>query len=169
VLAVIVGIGTMLFNEFTKGFGGNQPTLDDALSMVLASLSLLGLGIFGPGIATGLTAGAPQLGAGAAVGTVIVKETTKTGAIVAHDLKLCPIVMDVLAKMPAERRVGPLISDGEAARPYAKDAYARVFNWCSEIFGALTRAVFRLDSEQPVAKLPRHSRRSELDLEAVQP
>src|SRR5262249_15690238 len=31
--------------------------------------SLLGLGIFGPGIATGLTAGAPQLGAGAAVGT----------------------------------------------------------------------------------------------------
>jgi type IV secretory pathway TrbL component len=112
VLAVIVGIGTMLFNEFTKGFGGNQPTLDDALSMVLASLSLLGLGIFGPGIATGLTAGAPQLGAGAAVGTVIVKETTNTGAIVAHDLKLCPIVMDVLAKIPAERRVGPLIRDG---------------------------------------------------------
>src|SRR6476646_7846353 len=49
--------------------GGNQPTLEDALALVLASLSLLGLGIFGPGIATGLTAGAPQLGAGAAVGT----------------------------------------------------------------------------------------------------
>ena len=69
VLAVIVGIGTMLFNEFTQGFDGNQPTLEDALSMVLASLSLLGLGIFGPSIATGLTAGAPQLGAGAVVGT----------------------------------------------------------------------------------------------------
>jgi type IV secretion system protein TrbL len=38
---------------------------------VLAALSLLGLGIFGPGIATGLTAGAPQLGAGAAVGTAL--------------------------------------------------------------------------------------------------
>src|SRR6516165_9213635 len=69
VLAVIVGIGTTLFGQFTQGFGGNQPSLQDALSMVLAAMSLLGLGIFGPGIATGLTAGAPQLGAGAAVGT----------------------------------------------------------------------------------------------------
>src|SRR5215475_10838234 len=69
VLAVIVGIGTTLFGEFTQGCGGNQPSLEDALALVLAALSLLALGIFGPGIATGLTAGAPQLGAGAAVGT----------------------------------------------------------------------------------------------------
>jgi len=69
VLAVIVGIGTTLFGEFTQGFGGNQPSIDDVLAMVLAALSLLGLSIFGPGIATGLTAGAPQLGAGAAVST----------------------------------------------------------------------------------------------------
>jgi type IV secretion system protein TrbL len=71
VLAVIVGIGTTLFAEFTQGFNGNQPSLEDALAIVLAALSLLGLGIFGPGIATGLTAGAPQLGAGAAVGTAL--------------------------------------------------------------------------------------------------
>jgi type IV secretion system protein TrbL len=71
VLAVIVGIGTTLFGQFTQGFGGNQPSLEDALSLVLAAMSLLGLGIFGPGIATGLTAGAPQLGAGAAVGTAL--------------------------------------------------------------------------------------------------
>jgi type IV secretion system protein TrbL len=71
VLAVIVGIGTTLFGQFTQGFGGNQPTLDDAMALVLAALALLGLGIFGPGIATGLTAGAPQLGAGAAVGTAL--------------------------------------------------------------------------------------------------
>jgi len=71
VLAVIVGIGTTLFGEFTQGFSGNQPSLEDALALVLASLSLLGLGIFGPGIATGLTSGAPQLGAGAAVGTAL--------------------------------------------------------------------------------------------------
>ena len=44
VLAVIVGIGTTLFGEFTQGFGGNQPSLEDALALVLASLSLLGLG-----------------------------------------------------------------------------------------------------------------------------
>jgi type IV secretion system protein TrbL len=71
VLAVIVGIGTNLFSEFTQGWGGNQPTSEDTLALTLAALSLLGLGIFGPGIATGLTAGAPQLGAGAAVGTAL--------------------------------------------------------------------------------------------------
>ena len=40
-------------------------------SLQAGALSLLGLSIFGPGIATGLTAGAPQLGAGAAVGTAL--------------------------------------------------------------------------------------------------
>jgi type IV secretion system protein TrbL len=69
VLAVIVGIGSTLFSQFTAGFGGNQPTIEDAMSMVLAALSLLGLGIFGAGIANGIVSGGPQLGAGAAVGT----------------------------------------------------------------------------------------------------
>lgn len=71
VLAVIVGIGTTLFSQFTINFGTAQPTVEDALSLLLAALSLLGLGIFGPGIATGLISGAPQLGAGAAVGTAL--------------------------------------------------------------------------------------------------
>ena len=69
VLAVVIGIGSTLFSEFTRGFGGNQPTIDDAMAIVLAALSLLGLGIFGPGIANGLVSGGPQLGAGAAIGT----------------------------------------------------------------------------------------------------
>ncbi len=69
VLAVIVGIGSTLFSQFTTGFGGAQPTIEDAMTLVLAALSLLGLGIFGPGIANGLVSGGPQLGAGAAIGT----------------------------------------------------------------------------------------------------
>src|SRR5881398_2394135 len=69
VLAVIVGIGSTLFSQFTSGFGGNQPTIENAMALVLAALSLLGLGIFGPGIANGIVSGGPQLGAGAAVGT----------------------------------------------------------------------------------------------------
>ena len=69
VLAVIIGIGSTLFSQFTVGFGGVTPTIDDAMAIVLAALSLLGLGIFGPGIATGLVSGGPQLSAGAAVGT----------------------------------------------------------------------------------------------------
>jgi type IV secretion system protein TrbL len=71
VLAVIVGIGSTLFSQFTSGFGGNQPTIETAMALVLAALSLLGLGIFGPGIANGIVSGGPQLGAGAAVGTAM--------------------------------------------------------------------------------------------------
>jgi len=70
VLAVIVGIGSGLFAEFQTP-PGTEPSIDHALVIMLASLTLLGLGIFGPGIATGLVSGAPQLGAGAAVGTVL--------------------------------------------------------------------------------------------------
>ena len=69
VLAVIIGIGSTLFSEFTAGFGGAPPSIDEAMAIVLAALSLLGLGIFGPGIASGIVSGGPQLGAGAAVGT----------------------------------------------------------------------------------------------------
>ncbi|MBO6954606.1 MAG: P-type conjugative transfer protein TrbL [Rhizobiales bacterium] len=67
VLAVIVGIGSTIFGEFTAGFTG-EPTINDAMAVVLAALSLLALGIFGPGIANGIVSGGPQLGAGAAVG-----------------------------------------------------------------------------------------------------
>jgi type IV secretion system protein TrbL len=79
VLAVVVGIGSTLFAQFTAGFGGNQPTIDNAMALVLGALSLLGLGIFGPGIANGIVSGGPQLGAGAAVGTGL----AAGGAIVA--------------------------------------------------------------------------------------
>jgi len=69
VLAVIVGIGSGFFSEFLGALGGQEPDLGQAMSLMLASLTLVGLGIFGPSIASGLVAGAPQLGAGAAVGT----------------------------------------------------------------------------------------------------
>ncbi|MGK9237152.1 P-type conjugative transfer protein TrbL [Inquilinus limosus] len=69
VLAVIVGSGSGFLGEFIGALQGREPGLADAMALVLASLALLGLGIFGPGIATGLVSGAPQLGAGAAVGT----------------------------------------------------------------------------------------------------
>jgi type IV secretion system protein TrbL len=69
VLAVVVGIGSTLFDQFAASFNGAQPTIEEALSIVLASLCLLGLGLFGPGIASGLVSGGPQLSAGAAVGS----------------------------------------------------------------------------------------------------
>jgi type IV secretion system protein TrbL len=78
VLAIVVGIGSTLFSQFTSGFGGSQPTIENAMALVLAALSLLGLGIFGPGIANGIVSGGPQLGAGAAAGTA-----TTAGGLVA--------------------------------------------------------------------------------------
>lgn len=70
VLGVIVGIGSGLLPDMLLTIGAEGPDLAEAMGLALASLALLGLGIFGPGIASGLVAGAPQLGAGAAVGTV---------------------------------------------------------------------------------------------------
>lgn len=69
VLAVIIGIGTNLFDQMTAILG-SDPEIAEALTLLMGALTLFGLGIFGPGIASGLVSGAPQLGAGAAVGTV---------------------------------------------------------------------------------------------------
>lgn len=69
VLAVIVGIGSGLFAEFQTV--PDEPSIDHALVVMLASLALLALGVFGPGIATGLVSGAPQLGAGAMAGAAV--------------------------------------------------------------------------------------------------
>jgi type IV secretion system protein TrbL len=69
VLAVIIGIGSTIFRDFVVDFGGTPPMLEEVASLALGALTLLGLAIFGPGIASGLISGGPQLGAGAAVAT----------------------------------------------------------------------------------------------------
>ncbi|WP_371821662.1 P-type conjugative transfer protein TrbL [Bradyrhizobium sp. 41S5] len=69
VLAIIIGIGSTIFGQLASTL--TRPVdIVSAMSLLLAALSLFGLGIFGPGIAAGLVSGAPQLGAGAAGGTV---------------------------------------------------------------------------------------------------
>lgn len=97
VLAVIVGIGTGLFAEFQVM--PNEPSIEHALVVMLASLSMLALGIFGPGIATGLVSGAPQLGAGAmagaamgAAGTAVAigAAATGVGSAVAAGARMAP-------------------------------------------------------------------------------
>lgn len=69
VLAVIVGIGSTLFGSVTAEIVPGDVSLEDAATVILASMALFALGIFGPGIAAGLVSGAPQLGAGAVAGT----------------------------------------------------------------------------------------------------
>jgi len=124
VLAVIVGIGTTLFGEFTQGVGGNQPSLEDALALVLAALSLLGLGIFGPGIATGLTAGAPQLGAGAAVGTALAAGGLGVAGAVGLRAGAAAIGRAAGAISPA-RSVGALSAAASTDDPGGPPAWAR--------------------------------------------
>lgn len=70
VLAVIVGIGSSVFDPLVSALKGQEPSINQAMALVLAALALFGLGIFGPGLAAGLVSGAPQLGAGAAIGTL---------------------------------------------------------------------------------------------------
>ncbi|MBB3884179.1 type IV secretory pathway TrbL component [Acetobacter oeni] len=69
VLAVISAIASVLFRQFNTSYGDAVPTIGQAVSVVLASLAIVGLSIFGGSIANGLISGAPQLGAGTAVGT----------------------------------------------------------------------------------------------------
>ena len=71
VLAVVIGIGSTFFNAFINASAGETVELENALVIMLAALTLVGLAVFTPGIAAGLVSGAPQLGAGAAVGTAL--------------------------------------------------------------------------------------------------
>ncbi|MGN8198126.1 P-type conjugative transfer protein TrbL [Salinisphaera sp. RV14] len=137
VLAVIVGIGTGLFGQFQTTPA--EPSLNHALVIMLASLALLALGIFGPGIATGLVSGAPQLGAGAmagatlgAAGTAVAvgAAATGVGSAVAAGTRMAPAAvrtgvggMRSAASMVSGRRspgaaagAGPARNTGTAGR-----------------------------------------------------
>lgn len=76
---------------------------------------------------------------------IIRKETTKTGALIATDLTLCPLVRELLDLVPPERRVGPLIVDETAGRPYAEWAYAREWRVVAEAAG-IPREVWNADA-----------------------
>ncbi|HCJ16871.1 MAG TPA: P-type conjugative transfer protein TrbL, partial [Hyphomonas sp.] len=58
VLAIVIGIGSTLFTSITDAFGGpGDVTLAEVMGTVLASIVFLWLGIFAPGIASGLVTG----------------------------------------------------------------------------------------------------------------
>ena len=121
VLAVIIGIGSTLFSQFTAGFGGHAPTIDQAMAIVLAALSLLGLGIFGPGIANGLVSGGPQLSAGAAVGTGLAAAGTIVAAGGATGLAVRGGASSALSGAAAAARGGATAA-GVASAAYRRGA-----------------------------------------------
>lgn len=84
VIAVIIGIGSTLFATIRSALPANDMTIEQAFSVVLGALTLMGLAVFCPRIAAGLVSGAPQLSAGAAVGTTLgVGAATAAGAMAA--------------------------------------------------------------------------------------
>ena len=147
VLAVIVGIGTGLFAEFQAM--PDVPSIDHALVVMLASLALLGLGIFGPGIATGLVSGAPQLGAGAAAGTALgaagmaagaAAVTTGVGGAVLAGARMAPGAARLamggarsLAGMPSGSAAGGTTAGGASAAAGSSTAPAKQPDWAKRL------------------------------------
>lgn len=76
---------------------------------------------------------------------VISKVTTKTGSIVSHDLKLCPMALKLIETVPPERRIGPLIMDETAGRPYAHLSFGREWRVIARKAG-IPDAVWNMDA-----------------------
>jgi type IV secretion system protein TrbL len=66
VYAVITGIGTQLFGQILPTDPAAELNLRDALTILLASMTIAGLAFAANRIASGIVSGAPQLGLGAA-------------------------------------------------------------------------------------------------------
>src|SRR3546814_13211900 len=79
VIAVIVGIGSNFFSDFINGLQGQEVDLAQAMRLALAALVLGLFGIFAPSIASGLIAGAPQLGAGSVAPTAADRTSVVSG------------------------------------------------------------------------------------------
>jgi type IV secretion system protein TrbL len=67
VFAVVTGIGTQIFSQILPSGPTVELSLQDALTVLLASMTVGGLALYAPKIAAGIVSGAPQLGLGAAV------------------------------------------------------------------------------------------------------
>ena len=63
--AVITGIGTQLFGQILPSNPATELSLQDALIILLASMTITGLAFSANRIASGIVSGAPQLGLGA--------------------------------------------------------------------------------------------------------
>ncbi|HUD30967.1 MAG TPA: P-type conjugative transfer protein TrbL [Novosphingobium sp.] len=116
-LAVITGIGTTLFSQFTGAGLGTEPTVEQVMAIALAALTLLGLGIFGPGIANGIVAGGPQLGAGAAAGTALA-----AGGVLAGGVAGARLAAGAAGSALAGAATGSARAAGSASSAYAAGA-----------------------------------------------
>lgn len=110
VIAVIIGIGSTMFSTLRTALDPNDMTIEQAFAVVLGSMTLMGLAIFCPRIAAGLVSGAPQLSAGAAVGTALGVTAARAAATMAGTAAL-RTAGGAAAGPPAVRRPRRAASD----------------------------------------------------------
>jgi type IV secretion system protein TrbL len=114
VLAVITGIGTTLFSQFTSGPSSTEPNLEQVMAIALAALTLLGLAIFAPGIANGIVSGGPALGAGSVAGTALM-----AGGVVVGGAAAATLGAGAAASAVAATARGGAFASGAASSAYA--------------------------------------------------
>lgn len=126
VLAVITGIGTTLFDQFTASIG-TEIDVEQVMAIALAALALLGLSIFGPGIANGIVSGGPQLGAGAAAGTALAAGGALVGGAAAAKLGAgaAGSVIGATGRMTGAAARGGARMAGSAAGTYSVGALGK--------------------------------------------
>jgi len=78
------------------------------------------------------------------------KATTKTGQIVAHDLKLTEMAIKLLRDVPEDRRVGPLIINEKSGKPYAERCYSPAWREIADAAG-LPKDLWSMDGRSGAA------------------
>jgi hypothetical protein len=63
------------------------------------------------------------------------KTAFTSGAEVAIDLSVCPMIMEDLEGIPLEQRTGPMVVDPKTGRPYTKDRFLKVWRAARKIAG----------------------------------
>ncbi len=76
---------------------------------------------------------------------ILTKRTTKTGSVVSFDIMLLPMAMAELQHVAPEDRVGPIIVDEVARRPYAENRYQQEWRKVADRAG-IPRGVFNMDA-----------------------
>jgi hypothetical protein len=66
---------------------------------------------------------------------VLTKVTTKTGKTVSHDLALHPMVQAELARIPPEKRVGPLVINERSGQPWQTNPFGVAWRKCADAAG----------------------------------
>ena len=124
VLAVIIGIGSTIFADVANALQGQEVSIARALPLLLASLSLLGIGIHGPAVASSLIAGGPQLDAGAAAATgrragTLLAGTAGIAAAGAGAVERNAGAARAAARLPSGSPEAPEIGERRGSRPAA--------------------------------------------------